>query len=253
MSPTDAPSSRRVEEASLNAWPALQQFLLDGWVLRFARGFTKRANSVVPLYPSAEPHEAKIRYCENLYARERLTPIFRLTSLGDHAALDALLERRGYRRADPTLVLTCPLAPAPAAGSGEMSALTQAEWLALYAAITDAPPAATQLHALLLNAIRTEHRFAAVRAADPARTYAACGLGVAENALLGIFDVATRDTLRRCGYGRTLVESLLRWGAGAGARHAYLQVLEDNAPARRLYERLGFEPLYAYWYRLAPG
>ena len=55
------------EEITLNAWPALQTVLMDGWVVRFANGYTKRANSVNPLYPSTQPLKRKIEACERLY------------------------------------------------------------------------------------------------------------------------------------------------------------------------------------------
>ena len=35
-----------------------------------------------------------------------------------------------------------------------------------------------------------------------------------------------------------------------GATEAYLQVAEQNLPARTLYARLGFESLYRYHYRV---
>jgi ribosomal protein S18 acetylase RimI-like enzyme len=38
-----------------------------------------------------------------------------------------------------------------------------------------------------------------------------------------------------------------------GARLAYLQVEASNAPARRVYERLGFADAYAYHYRSPPA
>ena len=35
-----------LEELAMNAWPAIQTYLYDGWIVRFANGYTKRANSV---------------------------------------------------------------------------------------------------------------------------------------------------------------------------------------------------------------
>ncbi len=44
------------------------------------------------------------------------------------------------------------------------------------------------------------------------------------------------------------MDALLEWGAEQGARTAYLQVLADNEPAMRLYERLGFNEHHRYHY-----
>jgi ribosomal protein S18 acetylase RimI-like enzyme len=46
------------------------------------------------------------------------------------------------------------------------------------------------------------------------------------------------------------MKALLSWGQEGGAESAYLQVMRDNGPAIRLYEKLGFEEIYPYWYRV---
>jgi N-acetylglutamate synthase len=240
---------RRVEEASLNAWPALQQSLFDGWVLRFSRGFTKRANSIVPLYPSQQSAIEKIRYCENLYARERLNTIFRLTTVVDSAPLDALLSQRGYRRVDQTRVLTRDLGASRFESPAHFRRIPRDEWIDCYARAAEVPASAQQLHALLLGGIRTEHVFGAIFVDGVA---VACGVAVLERELVGLFDIVTHPAARRRGHAGTLVESLLGWGVSAGAGHAYLQVVEANEPGRALYRQLDFEDLYQYWYRVAP-
>ena len=98
-------SLRRIEEASLNAWPALEQMLFDGWILRFAQGYTKRANSVNPLYGSSLDVIEKVDICEELYAARGLPSVFRLTPFSSPTDLDQVLESQGYRKADPTFVL----------------------------------------------------------------------------------------------------------------------------------------------------
>ena len=112
---------RRIEEASLNAWPALNSLLYDGWIVRFANGYTKRANSVTPLYPGELDIDAKIAFCEKQYRGKKLMPIFRLPAWGEVEALDTRLAGRGYRQIDVTSVQGRLLT----AGDGMLSARAQ--------------------------------------------------------------------------------------------------------------------------------
>ena len=97
--------AKRIEEVSLNSWPALQNIIYDGWILRFSKGYTKRANSVNPIYPSTEDLSRKITRCERIYSQKGLPTVFRLTPFASPSNLDQNLERRKYKIIDRTIVL----------------------------------------------------------------------------------------------------------------------------------------------------
>ena len=105
-----------------------------------------------------------------------------------------------------------------------------------------------RLHGAILNAIRTECAHAVLRDGEEVL---ACGLGVVERGLVGLFDIVTHPAHRRQGCGEELVRGLLAWGRERGAQTAYLQVAQANAAAQALYFKLGFAERYRYWYRIA--
>jgi ribosomal protein S18 acetylase RimI-like enzyme len=244
---------RRYEEAGFNAWPALQTILLDGWVVRIAGGYTKRANSANPTYPNVDGDLlSKVERCEALYRERGLPPIFRLTSFGCPPGLDALLAGRGYRMIDPTLVMTRSLAESlPNAPVGrELIDLPLEPWLDGYVAASGAPLAQRATHAAMLRLIGPGARFAALTVSgSPAPV--AFGLAVVEGNLVGLFDIVTDRAHRQRGHGRSLVTGVLGWAAERGATTAYLQVTVANDPACQLYRALGFSEAYRYWYRVA--
>ena len=58
---------------------------------------------------------------------------------------------------------------------------------------------------------------------------------------LHINNLAVRGDFRGRGVGTALLEHVIQAGASRGADRATLEVRRSNAPARRLYERLGFD------------
>ena len=81
----------------------------------------------------------------------------------------------------------------------------------------------------------------------------ACGQATLERDLAGVYDMVTADDLQGRGLATLIVAELLTWAWTHGARHAYLQVNDDNAPARAVYRKFGFAAVYEYHYRARPG
>jgi N-acetylglutamate synthase len=240
----------RLEEASLNAWPALQHVLLQGWLLRFAGGYTKRANSVNALYGIPTSHQAtedRITQCEAHYARHDLPAVFRITPFVQPGDLDARLSARGYRQIDTTHVQTLDVTgwQRLPLGSPELIELPLDAWLARYAAFSG--KSAPTLQRAILDAILPARCLGCVRQEG---RIVACGIAVAEPPYVGLFSLITDPAFRRRGYGRALVTALVAWGWQQGATRAYLQVQESNPVALELYKKLGFQEAYTYWYRV---
>ena len=56
-------------------------------------------------------------------------------------------------------------------------------------------------------------------------------------------NIAVRRDRQRHGIGRALLEALLAEASRLGTRVTLLEVAVDNAPAQKLYDRYGFEPV----------
>src|SRR6267378_6789587 len=63
---------RNIEYAAALAWPGVEQEWLGGWLLRFGRGSTRRANSAVPLNVSAS---VDVREIVDWYAARGVAPL----------------------------------------------------------------------------------------------------------------------------------------------------------------------------------
>ncbi|MBE0690767.1 MAG: GNAT family N-acetyltransferase, partial [Anaerolineae bacterium] len=238
---------RFLEELTLNALPALQTLFYDGWVMRFAGGYTRRANSVNSLYASQLPPEDKLAVCEAAYTRSGLPTTFKLTSTPEHNALDLLLAARGYKHADGASVQVLDLVDMPQPpGNAALKTALDSEGRAAYVRLNQVAPQHQPVLAQMLRKIHPTFCQATVYDQD---SIVALGLGVLEHGHLGIYDVVTDPAQRGHGFGRSLMQHLLRWGQMQGAHTAYLQVIASNTPAMRLYAGLGFRERYVYWYR----
>jgi len=120
-------------------------------------------------------------------------------------------------------------------------------WLDQYIQMNGSKPADKPVYKQIIDAIQFPKCLFTLTLND---IVIGCGLGVVEDKFIGLFDIVVDPQFRNLGFGKLLVENILKWGKSKGAETAYLQVLADNAPAIRLYEKVGFKESYRYWYRI---
>ncbi len=239
-----------LETRLLNAWPSFEYQFLEGWVLRFAGGYSKRANSASPIAPGARLDEAGVEDLRERFLARNIRPIVRLTGLQDPAA-DGLLAARGFAEVEPTWCLACPLDEAPELDvSLSLDPEPGPAWVRDAAAAYGGDKADD---ALLLGIVRRIRPPAAFATLDLDGRPVAWGLGVCERGYVGLYDIVVAPDLRGLGLGRRVVAGLMSWGMGRGARLAYLQVREENRVAIDLYRSMGFREAYRYTHRIMEG
>ena len=209
---------RNLEHAAALAWPGVEHEWLDGWLLRFGHGSTRRANSAVPLtVSSGEVPGALVDW----YTDRGVAPLV--------AAPDRLFRvPSGVPTDGENVVMTAELGPSDAGVS--VASYPDDDWLRLYRREVPVD--------VLTAVIDGEVAFATVTGAGVGR--AAVTVAPDGTRWVGLSAVHVVEEARRRGIARDLCAALLAWGGERGATRAYVQVLTDNAAAIKLYESMGF-------------
>jgi len=184
----------RVEETCLNAWPALREVLLDGWLLRFSGGLTRRANSANPLVPVT--HAAR-HDCEALYRRQGLPTVFRVLSLID-PSVEERLAAAGYTSEGDSCVLHSDIQGIETARDPDVWLLSQAtpDWFAAMAALQNHTTEQADTYRRIIGQLAIPAAFAALSVDGE---IAALAYGAIHNALLCYGSVITDSRRQRRG------------------------------------------------------
>lgn len=238
----------RIEAATFTAWPAITTAMDGMWLARFARGFTKRSNSIQCLDPADDGDAvARLRRMEDLYPLNSLDPVFRVTPLAGPGVI-AALESEGWLPFEESRVLTMAFGDGLVMPEGvEVVDGTDDRYFDALVEIAGYTRKTRDTLGAIVNLIAVRNAGILVRnaAGEPIAT------ALAVNALgIGIYtNVITRQDMRGQGIGRKLMQGALAWTRDVGATHAAIQVVSDNVPAIGLYSSLGFSEAYRYHYR----
>jgi N-acetylglutamate synthase len=240
----------RLEAHAVDAWPATVTERVDGgWVLRATPGLDRgRSNHALPpcrpLWSEEIP--AAVGRVEAFAGRHGIPVGIQVSPLSLHGSLDRELDRRGWGRRWPVLVLAARRSVDVWSCSHGLSIErfdhASPEWLSTWARCE--PGRDVEAHS------RTVFPLLAGRATFARIGELAVGIAVDHDGLVGLFCLAVEPDRRRTGLATAVVRALL---AEAEADTAYLQVEESNAPGIALYSRLGFTEAYRYCHRVAPA
>ncbi|MFL5297541.1 MAG: GNAT family N-acetyltransferase [Phenylobacterium sp.] len=215
---------------------------IGGWLVPLDEGPIGRGKSAVPLSHDVGP--SAVGAIEAAYRERGLTPGFRIADIPELASVCAELAARGYTPRQPTIFKTAAIAEVAASSEASARVLDQPDdaWEALFAGDGfDPADAAPRIAAL---------------SRSPGALYGATGEGGATCAVgvmsfgrgwAGVHGMRTAPAHRGRGYAAAILAVLARAAQDRGFERVFLQVEEPN-PARRIYRRAGFTPLWRYHY-----
>ncbi|WP_371617757.1 GNAT family N-acetyltransferase [Streptomyces sp. NBC_00454] len=238
-----AASFEELARACARSWPPLETEPLGEWTLRAAGGFTRRANSVLPLGDPGMPLDDALARVTSWYAHRGLPAYVQAATgaAGTQEMLCAELEARGWVREVSAEVRTGGLAAladtddatASAAAGVRLTRTPDEDWLDRYGRVGDPQTARRVLTA------GPSVWFAAI----PGR---AIGRLVVDGRWAGFAAVEVDPAHRRQGLATAVMAALAGRALEEGASAAWLQVETANTGARALYDRMGFAPHHSY-------
>ncbi|MFJ6695711.1 GNAT family N-acetyltransferase [Streptomyces sp. NPDC091272] len=255
-----APARRRgpaadfteLANVTARAWQPVESERLGDWTLRAADGFTRRANSVLPLGSPGLPLDEALSYVRKWYADRDLPPYVQVSTgaRGTQELLGAELATRGWElevSAEVRVGALVPLGDLGADGVDVTLARSADEaWMSRYQRF-EAPGA--QVTKVLHSGPSVW--FATVPGADGGGP-AAIGRCVVDGRWAGFMAVEVDPAHRRRGLATAVMAVLARQALDEGASAAWLQVEADNEGARALYDGMGFATHHSY-HHYRPG
>ncbi|WP_433858091.1 GNAT family N-acetyltransferase [Streptomyces kronopolitis] len=261
---TPAATARELQEVAARGWPAVETERLGEWTLRASGGFTRRANSVLPLGAPGVPLETALERIADWYGARGLSPAITVATgrAEADAELTARLVERGWAQERHTRMRIAPLAPladAPPAPAGNAPAAVtlsrepDADWLALYNRTGEDGPGG-RVAGDVLRVLTGGPSVWCATAHGPDGRPAAIGRLAVDGRWAGFSAVEVAPDARRQGLATLVMAALAERALAEGASAAYLQVEADNTGALGFYDRLGFTDHHGYHYRRAlPG
>ena len=241
----------RMEEAFLRAWPAPCRETVGDWLLQFAPGVSRRANSANPRRSPIRDLESTMIECERRYRAAGQPVLFRVLSITE-PAVTQLLDRLAYTREGETATLYAPIEETVRIRTPDvvLTAKPEAVWLDAMTAAQGHTGERAATYRAIVEAIILPTAFVALHHEGQ---LASLAYGAIHDGFLMCESVITGPTWRKRGYARRALATLLAWGAEQKVHTACLQVQADNTSAISLYGGLGLRThLYSYHYRRAP-
>lgn len=232
-----------LETINMRTWSAPLQGQRNGWQLRLSGGYSRRANSVYTHNYHGTDLSADIAYCERVYTLHGMHATFRTTKGSQPSNLHDILQEHGYEQSHPSQIKIADLGTFDSTSHDDFlwSSEFSEAWLQRYMQLNQIDPKHYESHTAILQSLPDTVCFGQIG-------QDAMGLAVIEQSFVAFYDIVVDEAMRGRGYGSALMQSLIHWAKTTGATSGILAVDGTNTIAQRLYDKLGFETQYEYWY-----